>query len=299
MATKGTHVFAGFGGDYDFNQATIEGFGTLSLNQRKPFFRRYGWSQNFRYYGSDASNNYHSLQVKGEKRFSRGFSVLAHYTWGRAFNYTGTYYNIDARLAYGPNDNQRDHIFTAASLWELPVGKGKPFLNDKGRVADFIFGGWQMNNLFSWMGGLPFTPSYRDCNSDRDTGWCRPDVAGNVYADSPSQFGWFATASTPLTANGQVSGPWRRPQRGAFGNIGRNRVLGPRFSQWDWSLFKTFPISERFKFQFRAEVYNLLNKVNLGQPNSSVDSPGVAGRIFDTFPLAVPRQWQLGARVQF
>jgi hypothetical protein len=64
-------------------------------------------------------------------------------------------------------------------------------------------------------------------------------------------------------------------------------------------MFKTFPITERVRTQFRAEVYNLLNKVNLAQPNTCVDCPGVAGRIFDTFPLAVPRQWQFGARVEF
>ena len=56
VGTKGTHVFAGNGGDYDFSQATVQGFGTLSLNQRKPFFQKFGWSQNFRYYGSDASS---------------------------------------------------------------------------------------------------------------------------------------------------------------------------------------------------------------------------------------------------
>ena len=51
IGNKGTHVFAGFGGDYDFNQATIEGFGTLTTNQR-PYFQKFGWSQNFRYYGA-------------------------------------------------------------------------------------------------------------------------------------------------------------------------------------------------------------------------------------------------------
>ena len=83
IGNKGTHVFAGNGGDYDFNQARIEGFGTLTTNQRKPFFQKFGWSQNFRYYGSDASNNYHALQLKAEKRFSRGYSLLGHYTFSR------------------------------------------------------------------------------------------------------------------------------------------------------------------------------------------------------------------------
>ena len=77
IGNKGTHVFAGFGGDYDFNQATVEGFGTLTTNQRKPYFQKFGWSQNFRYYGSDADSHYHGLQLKAEKRFSRGYSLMS------------------------------------------------------------------------------------------------------------------------------------------------------------------------------------------------------------------------------
>jgi hypothetical protein len=299
VGNKGTHVFAGFGGDYDFNQATIEGFGRLTLNQRKPFFNRFGWSQNFRYYGSDASSNFNSFQTKLEKRFSRGFSVLTHYTWGRAFNYTGTYYNQDARLAYGPNDNVRDHLYTVATLWELPFGKGKQFLNSLGRAADMVIGGWQINTLYSWSSGVPLTPTYRDCNADRDTGWCRPDVIGDPVRSGADQFGWFTTASAPLTANGQVNGPWQRPQRGVFGNIGRGRLQGPNFSQWDFSVFKKFQFSERVDLQFRMEAYNFANKVNLANPNVCVDCPGVAGRIFDIFPLAIQRQLQFGLRLGF
>ena len=136
IGNKGTHVFAGFGGDYDFNQATIEGFGTLTTNQRKPFFNRFGWSQNFRYYGSDASNNYHAMQLKAEKRFSRGYSLLGHYTFSRAFNYTNTYYNIDADLAYGPNDNHRTHVFGLNGVWELPFGTGRTISERRGQRSE-------------------------------------------------------------------------------------------------------------------------------------------------------------------
>ncbi len=131
--TKGTHVFAGFGGDYDFNQATLVGYPTLTINQRKPFFNKFGWTQNFRYYGSDASNNFHSMQLKAEKRFSDGISLLTHYTWSRSFHYTNTYYNIDAKQAYGPNDNHRSHVFTLAGVWELPFGNGRKFLSNAGK----------------------------------------------------------------------------------------------------------------------------------------------------------------------
>ncbi|MDX2041095.1 MAG: TonB-dependent receptor [Acidobacteriota bacterium] len=305
VGTKGTHVFAGFGGDYDFNQATLQGFGTLTTNQRKPFFNKFGWTQNFRYYGSDASNNFHSMQLKAEKRFSKGYSLLTHYVWSRSFHYTGTYYNIDATQAYGPNDNHRSHVYTLANVMELPFGKGRKFLSGAGKAVDTVIGGWQMNVIYSWQSGLPFTPSYRDCNADRDTGWCRPDLVGDWKPDNPTAAQWFITTAqggstiTPLTTNGQTIGPWRRPQRGTFGSVGRNRLLGPSFQQFDMSLQKTFSITERFKAQFRAEMFNVPNKVNLANPNACVDCPGTAGRITNIFQLATMRQMQFGLRLSY
>jgi outer membrane receptor protein involved in Fe transport len=306
IGNKGTHVFAGFGADYDFNQATIEGFGTLTTNQRKPFFNRFGWSQNFRYYGNDASSNYHGMQLKAEKRFSRGYSLLGHYTFSRAFNYTNLYYNIDADLAYGPNDNHRTHLFGLNGVWELPFGSGRRYLSDAGGALQAIIGGWQVNTVFTWQSGLPFTPSYRDCNADRDTGWCRPDLVGEWKPDSQTAEAWFVTTPlaadgrvTPLTANGQVLGPWRRPERATFGNVGRNRLLGPSFSQWDISFFKNFVVTERFRAQFRAEAFNIANTVNLANPNGCVDCPGTAARITNIFQLATMRQWQFGLRLEF
>ncbi|HET7221384.1 MAG TPA: TonB-dependent receptor, partial [Vicinamibacterales bacterium] len=274
IGNKGTHVFAGFGGDYDFNQATIEGFGTLTTNQRKPYFNRFGWSQNFRYYGSDADSFYHAMQLKAEKRFSRGYSLLGHYTWSRAFNYTNTYYNIDRTLAYGPNDNHRRHVFGLNAVWELPFGSRRRYLSNADGVLEAIVGGWQLNTVYTWQSGLPFTPSYRDCNADRDTGWCRPDIIGEWKPEEQTRDAWFITTPlaadgrvTPLTFNGQELGPWRRPQRGQFGTIGRNRLDGPSFSQLDMSFFKHFAITNGLRAQFRAEAFNLLNHVNLANPN--------------------------------
>ncbi|MGH9849686.1 MAG: TonB-dependent receptor domain-containing protein [Blastocatellia bacterium] len=306
VGTKGTHVFAGFGGDYDFNQATLVGYPTLTTNQRKPFFNKFGWSQNFRYYGSDASNNFHSMQLKAEKRFSKGYSLLTHYTWSRSFHYTNTYYNIDATQAYGPNDNHRSHVFTFAGVWELPFGKGRRYLGGAGKAADLVIGGWQLNTIYSWQSGLPFTPSYRDCNADRDTGWCRPDLVGEYEPDNKTRDAWFITTPlaangqvTPLTTNGQTLGPWGRPQRGSFGSVGRNRLLGPSFQQFDVSMSKSFSITERFKAQFRAEAFNAPNRVNLANPNACVDCPGTAGRITNIFQLATMRQWQFGLRLSY
>ncbi len=299
VGTKGTHVFAGTGGDYDPNQADINGFGTLTTNQRKPFFQKFGWAQNLRYYGSDASNNYHSLQIRADKRFSSGLSVMSHYTFSKNIDYDGTYYPRDARLARGPSSNNRPNVFFVGSLYEIPVGKGRKFLSNAPKAAELVLGGWQMNGTYNWMSGQPITPSYRDCNADRDTGWCRPDLIGDYTVSNPGQFGWFKTASAPLTANGQVDGPWQRPQRARFGTIGRNMISGPSFAQMDLSFFKSFTIKEGIRTQFRAESFNFLNRTNLANPNGCVDCPGVAGRIFGAFANYVPRQWQMALKVEF
>lgn len=299
VGNKGTHVFAGTGGDYDPNQATLVGFGTLSTNQRKPYFQKFGWSQSLRYFASDASNNYNALQLKVEKRFTNGLQVLSHYTWSRNMDFSGTYYPVDAHYAYGPADNNRAHVFMLSALWEVPFGRGRKFGNNIAKPLDWIAGGWQTNGVWNLASGLPFTPSYQACNSDRDSGWCRPDVAGAWQASNPSQFGWFNTSDTLLNANGAVSGPWARPQKGVQGNVGRNALWGPNFGQLDLSFFKTVKVSERFRVQVRAESFNFTNHTNLGQPNGCVDCPGVAGRIFNAIGNYVPRQWQAATRIEF
>jgi hypothetical protein len=76
-------------------------------------------------------------------------------------------------------------------------------------------------------------------------------------------------------------------------------LSGPHFSQLDLSFFKTIAVTERVRFQIRAESFNFTNHTNLGQPNGCVDCPGVAGRIFSAIQNYVPRQWQMAGRVEF
>jgi hypothetical protein len=101
-----------------------------------------------------------------------------------------------------------------------------------------------------------------------------------------------------LNANGCTRGPWSRPQAGTFGNVARNSFFGPHYFNADASLSKQFSISEKLNGQFRAELYNAFNHVNLGQPNAVVDSP-TAGKIFALATLSQMRKWQLGLRLSF
>jgi len=123
-------------------------------------------------------------------------------------------------------------------------------------------------------------------------------VVGNWQASDPSQFGWFNTSAL-LNSNGAISGAWQRPQKGVQGNVGRNALWGPHFAQLDMSFFKAFAVTERIKLQFRAESFNFTNHTNLGQPNTCVDCPEVAGRIFNAIGNYVPRQWQMATRIEF
>ena len=89
-----------------------------------------------------------------------------------------------------------------------------------------------------------------------------------------------------------------RPQVGKFGTVGRNSFFGPHLFGSDASLNKRFRITEKLNAQFRGELFNVFNHVNLGQPNSTVDSP-TAGKILAIQGLAGMRKWQLGFRVDF
>ena len=105
-----------------------------TTNQRKPFFQKFGWTQNLRYYGCDASNNYHSLQLRFDKRFASGFNVMSHYTWSKNIDYDGTYYPRDAK----PCARRRQLITARTSsssrrCMKLPFGKGRKYLNQHAR----------------------------------------------------------------------------------------------------------------------------------------------------------------------
>ena len=137
VGNKGTHMFAGEGPTYDFNAPTVAGFAQgLSTDERRPFFSKFGWTQGFRYFGNDADTRYNSLQTKVEKRFSQSYSLLAHYTWSKALNYDQDYFAIQPH--YGLVDFNRKHVFLVNSVYELPFGRGKPYMSNVSRLMENV-----------------------------------------------------------------------------------------------------------------------------------------------------------------
>jgi len=94
-------------------------------------------------------------------------------------------------------------------------------------------------------------------------------------------------------------GPWQEPAPGTFGNAGRNSLRGPGFFQTDLAISKDIALTERISMRFRADVFNVFNKVNLGNPNSCVDCVPYAATIRQLAPGAFQRQWQFSLKLQF
>jgi hypothetical protein len=165
-------------------------------------------------------------------------------------------------------------------------------------AADAILGGWQFNTNVIIQSGLPFNVSYKDAGADRDTGPNRPDLIGDPEGPK-TRDQWFNT--TPIGSQGSAFG---RPAPGTFGNLSRNHLRGPGYWRADASLFKHFAFGER-SVELRLEAVNVLNHVNLGNPDSEVGVPGNpnsnAGRINSTayFNADPQRQVQFGIKFKF
>jgi hypothetical protein len=259
----------------------------------------------FGYNGDDGVNSYRALQIKLDHRISSGLTVNGSYTYSRATDQGGNdgVYQPDLRQFTGRQDYNRDSVLILTSLYELPFGKGKHFLGNIGRGADLLLGGWQWNATMVIGSGLPFSPSYGECNSDRDTGPCRPSLTGSFSMGSGSfdnqnrQVVYFKPVA-PLATNGAVSGPFTRPQVGTFGNIQRNSFTGPGEFLSDMSIFKNFTITEQVKAQFQAEFFNVFNHPVYANPNSCIDCSG-NGIINSLEANSQMRQFQIGFRVTF
>jgi hypothetical protein len=261
VGNKGTHVFAGGGPAFNINQATIAGFfPNRNTNTAKPFFQKFGWTQGIDFFCNCADNRYNSLQTKITKRFSSGYSILAHYTYQRATFNDADQFIFDRELNRGPQDFDRTHNFVFTQVADLPIGRNRRFLTNASKPVDYIVGGWQLNSSTTIQSGLPFNVGY-DTSGISDTGPNRPNLVGDPQIGEGGKNRWF----DPTV--------FAKPAVGTFGNLKRNSLRGPNYWRTDASLFKKFNFTESKELEFRIEVVNLFNHVNLGNPNDFIGNP--------------------------
>ncbi len=225
------------------------------------------------------SSEYNSMQVSLNKQFSKGLMLKGAYTWSHAIDYT----DDDGWASVGWNwapvfqrnrataGFDRTHVFQLGWVYELPVGKGKQYLNSG--IVSQVVGGWQFSGIESAYTGTPFTVTAPGTSLNAPDNTQTADQIAPVQrlGDIGTTGQFYSPASfAPVTAV-------------RFGNTGRNILRNPGIWNTDMSIMRIFPIRERLQAQFRTEFYNLPNTSHFGTVNStSITSPNFA-RITSSF----------------
>jgi hypothetical protein len=242
-------------------------------------------------------SRYDSLVVKAQKRFRRGLSFLSTFTWAKSYDLasagnvtmpgpSGLQNPFNVEAEYAPSNWQPVFAWSTAFLYELPVGRGKPFLNGN-RALDYVVGGWQANAVSVFRSGFPISITQsQNLNAAYGYAGQRPNATGvSPVTSGPLQerlTGYINPAAFSIA-----------PQF-TFGNLARIlEMRGPGLANWDMSLFKTVAIREWLNVQFRFEALNALNTPYFNGPNNSFGTSAF-GRITSQGNTA--RQLQLGLR---
>jgi hypothetical protein len=279
----------------DFNQARPNAANEdTPLQQRRPI-------QGFQFIqaafdGGKAS--YHALQIKVERRYSRGLYLLNSFTYSRARD------NASGHLETANGDNSRVNFRdldgewgisgynqplnnTTTFVWELPFGRERRWANSLTPVLETIVGGWRLTAINTMTSGLPVNLTYSPSSAFQVSSapTYRPNVLGDIYGDG-SINNYFNRDAVVI--------PTDRSQ--PFGNAPRNVARGPAIYSLDLGLHKSVGLVSDTRLEFRVEAFNALNKTNFGAPNGNRSSTDFGTiRTLST----TPRQIQLGVKLYF
>src|ERR1700733_6957693 len=225
---------------------------------------------------SVGTGNYNALQVQLDKRYSNGFTYQIAYTWSKSETEDDGWFGVEGTVVQNPYDPKASrglsgtnvpHVFTANGLYEIPIGKGKSFSTGNS-VGDYILGNWQLNNIFTFRNGQPFTVTdSADIANIGNTGYEFANRVGNPTLSHKTKSEWFNTAAYAI------------PAQYTYGTNGRNTQQYQRWINLDMSVIRSFPIKEQFHFEFRAEAFNLANHPIFGQPGNDLNAPSPFGSV--------------------
>ena len=258
---------------------------------------------NITYYTQDRRSNYHSFQASLTKRLSRGFTVLANYTFSKSIDnhrqdgaggngYVTPWYFPDGdSLMRGPSDFDHRQRFVVSYVWELPN------LSTGSAVVRTLLHGWQWTGIGEHQTGRPFTVTSGRDNSQTGNGADRAQLTGTSWKSWPA----------PTSASGLTRQAFAVNDVGTFGTVGKNSLYGPAYHSWDMGVFKNFRITEQVEVQFRAEFFNIFNQTNFDAPvanagnNTAIVTAGGFGSMTRTLPgdAGDPRIMQFGLKLVF
>lgn len=262
----------------DVNQAAVgsTSLGTFAQNATRPY------GAQFPYYGvinqitSGGSSNYNSLQVTLKSSNYHGLTSQFAYTWAHNLDVITQYRNtspqnsFDPKGDYGNSDYDVRNTFVAFLNYSVPRLPGPHWLG----------AGWQLNSLLTFRGGTPYSIFTGVDSSGTGEGEDRADQAGPQIAGDRH----IANHSGVLQyfTNGPDASPTFTTPTNAYGDARRNQFYGPTYNDVDFSVFKDGHIGERVSAQFRVEMFNLINTINLAPPNSTLSSGSAFGTVTQT-----------------
>lgn len=262
---------------------------------RRPYFSINPNLVNLSYRTNAGDSKYHSLQVRLDKRYSRGLQFGVSYTYSSFLSDVGNVNgggNADIQnhacigCNWGPTPDDYTHVLAINHVYELPFGPNRAYV--KQGIWSHVLGNWNLNGIWSYRSALRFTPVLgTNISNSAGGGTQRPDRVGdgNLPSDQRTIDRWFDTSSASFVAPAQYT----------FGNSGTGIGQGPGFINVDASLIRGFQIKERFRFDFRAELFNVFNHANFNAPNATIGT-AQAGVISGT---AQPRIIQLALKFAF
>ncbi len=244
------------------------------------------------YLDNSGDSNYNAAQFTLRRRFSSGLGLSMAYTFGKSIDNqsvdpvgaasggglsnTNSRTPVDIRnwsIERARSDFDRTQVLQVASVWEVPVGKGKHFLTSSRGVVNHLLGGWTVNSIYTFQTGEPFS------------------VRSGVFTANGAHQSRAAVLTPIQPALIQlpgVAGPSVFPNANNFAipepgqnGAGRNIFAAPHYWNLDLGFIKTFQITERFKVQFRTEMFNALNHPNFDNPrDASSGSPSILSSVF-------------------
>ena len=296
MGSKGTHLFRK---DLQLN-------GINPATGTRPFAAltsaTIGWVT------YDANSNLNALQVSLRRNLTTGLLISANYQWSHGLSdgsngggESMVPQNMNCRSCeYSSTDYDVRHNFTSSAIWIVPMGRGRKFLGNASGPVNAALGGWQLSGIGTARTGLPGNVTMSRSASALPDGLNtnqRPDVV-------PGQSLYPTNQSPDLWLNPYA---FTTPANGVWGNAGRNILRVPGIWQTDVSLEKRFSLTERMGLSFRADVFNIFNRAQIGKPNVKWTDPK-SGTTFGaiTSPYTssavgtgTPRQMQFMLRLSF
>jgi hypothetical protein len=272
---------------------------TSNTSELRPYFSKFGFTQDLTYYHNGFDTHYNALQASYEKRFSQGLQLTANFALQRGHNYGSN--EVYRKVQWGRLDDLREKQLTVFGNYELPFGRNHRFAGDAPRWLDYVIGGFELGSSVNWASGLPFSAGLSNCSASTPAGPCRPDQGKGSFPLKLTDFDPATHSRTYFVPPG-LGGIFSAPALDQTGNSQRNAFTGPGIFTADMSLMKNFRIRETMGLEFRMNAFNVFNIINPANPGNtcidcSVDSG--AGTIHGMALGTTPRQLEFALTFKF